>query len=64
MRGLLLPLALATLLLAACNHPDPNARSSDTPIKNPPADADPTPETGTGGDMQASPPTEPAKPAQ
>jgi len=43
--------AAALLVLASCNAPDPNAPSDGAAIKNPPVDTNPSPKSGTGGDM-------------
>ncbi len=46
----------AAALLAGCSQPDPEAPGSDQPIENAPVDADPTPQTGTGGKSQTTSP--------
>jgi hypothetical protein len=43
--------AAALLALASCNAPDPNAPADGAAVKNPPVDANPSPKSGTGGDM-------------
>jgi hypothetical protein len=43
--------AAALVVLASCNAPDPNAPADGAAVKNPPVDANPSPKSGTGGDM-------------
>ena len=52
----LIVITAMTLALAGCDQPDPNREGTETPVQNPPVDADPTPDTGTGGESQTNAP--------
>jgi hypothetical protein len=57
-------LALGLLtMLAGCGEPDSNAPGSQEPVPAPEVDADPTPQTGTGGPQQGTAPNAPAESA-
>jgi hypothetical protein len=47
-------------MLAGCGETDPNAAGSQEPVPAPEVDADPTPQTGTGGQQQGATPEAPA----
>ena len=51
----LLPAALA-LALAGCNQPEENAPGTAAPVPPEAVDADPTPQTGTGGPSETASP--------
>jgi hypothetical protein len=51
----ILAIGLLTML-AACGEPDPNAPGSEDPVPAPEVDADPTPDTGRGGQQQTTSP--------
>jgi hypothetical protein len=43
-------------MLAGCGETDPNAPGSQEPVPAPEVDADPTPDTGRGGQQQTDAP--------
>ena len=43
-------------MLAGCGESDPNAPGSQEPVPAPEVEADPTPQTGTGGQQQTDAP--------
>lgn len=47
-------------MLAGCGESDSNAPGSQEPVPAPEVDADPTPQTGTGGPRQGAIPEAPA----
>jgi hypothetical protein len=49
-------LTFLILGLAACSDSEPNATSSTQVDPNPQLDADPTPDSGTGGETEAATP--------
>jgi hypothetical protein len=48
-------------MLAGCGETDPNAPGSQEAVPAPEVDADPTPQTGTGGPQQGATPNAPAE---
>jgi hypothetical protein len=50
-------------MLAGCGETDPNAPGSQEPVPAPEVDADPTPQTGSGGPQQGTAPNAPAESA-
>jgi hypothetical protein len=50
-------------MLAGCGDTESNAPGSQEPVPAPEVDADPTPQTGTGGPQQGTAPAAPAQSA-